>query len=160
MPDDCADLRLIRERLASDFYRSCNPEFMCIDLLTTLAAYDARGREIERLIQHGREAEFPASTATPSDPLLNVARWRYHPKGMHETAEGEFVYFLAVRDALTIAIATAQAQEVKRWQALALGNAESDARHCEALRRAQARVNELEEQIHALKWIIHGGDST
>jgi hypothetical protein len=43
--DDLADLRLIRERLASDFYRSCDPEFTRIALLTTLAAYDARKQD-------------------------------------------------------------------------------------------------------------------
>ena len=45
MPDDFADLRLIREKLALDFYRSCNPELVRMDLITTLNAYDARGQD-------------------------------------------------------------------------------------------------------------------
>ena len=42
MPDYWADLR---QRLATDFYRSHDPDYAIADLMALLAAYDARGQD-------------------------------------------------------------------------------------------------------------------
>ena len=47
-PDDFADMR---QRLATDFYRSHDPDYAIAALTALLTAYDARGREIKKGVE-------------------------------------------------------------------------------------------------------------